>query len=50
MTDAGGASLAIPLSVLFLDISVLEAAPIALLTAFLASSVGAIQGLVLGTV
>lgn len=50
VTGAGGASLAIPLLVLFLNITVLEAAPIALLTAFLASSVGAIQGLVLGTV
>ena len=50
VTGAGGASLAIPLLVLFLNLTVLEAAPIALLTAFLASSIGAIQGLVLGTV
>jgi uncharacterized protein len=50
VTGAGGASLAIPLLVIFLNISVLEAAPIALLTVFLASSVGAIQGLTLGTV
>jgi uncharacterized protein len=50
VTGAGGASLAIPLLVLFLNITVIEAAPIALLTAFLASSVGAIQGLLLGTV
>ncbi len=50
VTGAGGASLAIPLLVLFLNLTVLEAAPIALLTVFLASSVGAIQGLVLGTV
>lgn len=50
VTGAGGASLAIPLLVLFFNITVIEAAPIALLTAFLATSVGAIQGLVLGTV
>lgn len=50
VTGAGGASLAIPLLVIFLNITVLEAAPIALLTVFLASSIGAIQGLKLGTV
>ncbi len=50
VTGAGGASIAIPLLVIFLNITMLEAAPIALLTVFMASAIGAIQGLVLGTV
>ena len=50
VTGAGGASIAIPLLVLFLDMTVFEAAPVALLAVILASSIGAIQGLVKGTV
>ncbi|HSR02948.1 MAG TPA: sulfite exporter TauE/SafE family protein [Methylophilaceae bacterium] len=50
VTGAGGASIAIPLLVLFLNITLLEAAPIALLTIFMASAIGALQGLILGTV
>ncbi len=45
LTGAGGAMLAIPLLVFFLPISIYQAAPIALLAIFIASSIGAIQGL-----
>lgn len=50
LTGAGGAILAIPLLVYFLPISIFQAAPIALLAIFMASSIGAIQGLWKGTV
>lgn len=45
LTGAGGAMLAIPLLVFFLPISIFQAAPIALLAIFMASSIGALQGL-----
>jgi len=45
LTGAGGAMLAIPLLVLFLNLTISQAAPIALLAVFLASSIGAIEGL-----
>jgi uncharacterized protein len=50
LTGAGGAMLAIPLLVFFLDLTIYQAAPIALLAVFLASSIGAIQGLSKGFV
>jgi uncharacterized membrane protein YfcA len=50
LTGAGGAMLAVPILVIFLHISVFQAAPIALLAVFMASSIGAIQGLRKGTV
>lgn len=50
LTGAGGTLLAIPLLVFFLPISIFQAAPIALIAVFMASSFGAIQGLRKGTV
>lgn len=50
LTGAGGALLAIPLLVYCFDLSILQAAPIALLAIFLASGSGAIQGLFKGVV
>jgi len=50
LTGAGGAILAVPLLVYGLDLSITESAPIALLAVFLASTLGAIQGLVKGIV
>jgi uncharacterized protein len=50
VTGAGGAMLSIPLLVLCLPISIIEAAPIALISILMASSIGAIQGLKKGTV
>jgi hypothetical protein len=50
LTGAGGAMLAIPLLVFFLPISIFQAAPIALLAVFMATSIGAIQGLWKGIV
>jgi uncharacterized protein len=45
LTGAGGAMLAIPMLVLFLHLTIHQAAPIALLAVLMASSIGAIQGL-----
>ncbi len=50
LTGAGGSILAIPLLMLGLNISLTQAAPIALLSAFSAASLGAIQGLRAGLV
>jgi uncharacterized protein len=50
LTGAGGAMLAIPLLVLFLPITLFQAAPIALLAVLMASFIGATQGLRKGTV
>ncbi len=50
LTGAGGSMLAVPILVIFLHISVFQAAPIALLAVFMASSIGAIRGLSKGTV
>lgn len=50
LTGAGGAILAIPLLIFALHLSVPQAAPIALLAIFVASSMGALQGLLGGIV
>lgn len=50
LTGAGGAILTIPLLVYFYDLTVLQAAPIALLTVLIASAIGSIQGLLQGIV
>lgn len=50
LTGAGGAILAIPLLVFALHLSVSQAAPIALLAIFAATSIGAVHGLYQGTV
>lgn len=50
MTGAGGSILAVPLLALLLNLSMAQAAPIALLAVMLASTVGALQGLYAGTV
>ena len=50
LTGAGGSILAIPLLVFGLNLSLTQAAPIALLAVMLASSIGAIQGLHKGIV
>lgn len=50
LTGAGGAILAIPLLVFALHLNVPQAAPIALLAIFVASSIGAVQGLLNGIV
>lgn len=50
ITGAGGAIVAIPLLTFAFDLSMVQAAPIALLAVFTASSIGAIQGLSKGIV
>lgn len=50
LTGAGGAIVAIPLLAFAFDLSIMQAAPIALLAVFTASSIGTIQGLRKGTV
>jgi len=50
LTGAGGAILAVPLLVYGLDLSLAESAPIALIAVFLASTIGALQGLFKGIV
>lgn len=50
LTGAGGAVLAIPLLVFLFHLTIFQAAPIALLAVFMASSMGAIQGLRKGVV
>ncbi len=50
LTGAGGGTLAIPLLLFFLPISIFEAAPIALFAVFMGSSIGAAQGLWEGVV
>lgn len=50
LTGAGGSILAIPLLVFFLNLSLIQAAPIALLAVFSATSFGAIQGFRAGKV
>jgi len=50
LTGAGGAILAVPLLAYGLDLSLAESAPIALIAVFLASSIGAMQGLLKGIV
>lgn len=50
LTGAGGALLAIPLLTLCLNLSIYQAAPIALLAVFIGASIGAAQGLYKGIV